>query len=66
MVIVQMPVYFHGQCTAVLVPKPAAHGWNVHTRFNAPRRKQVPQVVMRDALSSHTPNSITLFLTSSV
>jgi len=46
--VTQMTVRLHCQCAAVFVSQPAAHRWDVDTRFNAPRGKKVPKVVMGD------------------
>jgi hypothetical protein len=43
-----MSVHSHSKCTAVFVAEPTADGRNVHARFNARRREQVPKVVMRE------------------
>ena len=43
----KMSVDFHCKGTAVLMAKPARHRRNVNTRLDAPRSKQVAQVVMR-------------------
>ena len=46
----QMPVRFHCQRAAVFVSEPARNGRNIHAAFDAARREQMPQVVMRDAI----------------
>lgn len=42
----QMPVSFHAQRAAVLVPKLAGNGRNVNAGLNAARGKQMMQVVV--------------------
>ena len=44
----EMSVAFHRQRAAVLMSKPAAHRGNVHARFNAGRRKEMSEIVMRE------------------
>src|SRR5260370_28482309 len=46
----QVSVGFHCQRAPLFVSKPAGNSRNVRARFDAPRCKQVPQIVMRDAL----------------
>src|SRR5437588_5257632 len=48
----QVSIRFHCQRAPVLVSEPAGNGWNVHGGFNASRCKQMPQVVMGDAICS--------------
>ena len=55
----QVAVSFHCQCAAVSVSKPPGDGWNIHAGFDAARCKQVPQIVMCDAICAD-------FLTSSI
>ena len=50
-----MTVGFHRQCAAVAVTKPAADSRNIYACLNAARRKQVSQVVMRDAREVQEP-----------
>jgi hypothetical protein len=49
----QVTVGFHCQRAAVLVSKPARDGWNIHAALYAPRCKQVPQIVMRNAICAN-------------
>ena len=46
----EVAVGFHCQRAAVFVSEPPGNGRNVHTTFNAARCKQVPQIVMCDAI----------------
>src|SRR5262249_18996561 len=48
----QMAVGFHCQSTAVFVPKPAGNGRNIDARFNAPRGKQMSEIVVRNSMRS--------------
>src|SRR5215472_8452144 len=48
----QVPIGFHCQRATVLVSKPTGNGWDVHTAFDATRRKQMAQIVMRDSFSA--------------
>src|SRR5437773_834622 len=48
----KVAVGLHCQRTAVLMTQPAGNGRNVHARFDAARRKQLPQVVMNDAMGA--------------
>jgi len=45
----QVAVGFHCQRAAVFVSKPTGDGWYIHARFDAACRKQMSQIVMRDA-----------------
>ena len=49
MEVAQMPVSFHGECTAVFMAKPAGNSRNVHARFNATSGKQMAQIMMGKA-----------------
>jgi hypothetical protein len=46
----QVAVRFHCQRASIFVPKPTRNGRNVHAAFDAARRKQMPQIVVRDAI----------------
>ena len=46
----QMAVGFHCQRAAVFMSEPARNSRNIHAAFDAARREQMPQVVMRDAI----------------
>lgn len=45
-----MAVRFHRERTAAFVPKPSRNDRNVHTRFDAARREQMPQLVMCETI----------------
>ena len=51
MPVLQVSVRFHRQRSSVLVTQELRDGWNIHTTFNTPGSKQVPQIVMRESLN---------------
>ena len=46
MLIAQMAINFHRQSAAVFVTEPARNRWHINAAFNAPRGKQVAQVMV--------------------
>ena len=49
----QMPISFHRQRAAVFVSEPARNCWNIHSRFDTPCCKQMPQIMVRDAFRAN-------------
>ena len=45
-----MTVSLHGESAPVLVTEPTRHCRNIDARFNAARRKQMSQIMVRDSL----------------
>jgi hypothetical protein len=50
MLVAQVSVSFHAKSAAVLMPKPARNGWDVHAVFDATGGEQVAQIVVGDSL----------------
>ena len=46
----QMAVGFHCESAAVFMSKPARNSRNINAALDAPRREEMPQIVMRDAI----------------
>src|SRR5215831_3283536 len=48
--VAQVAVNAHGQCTAIFLSEPTRDSWNIHAGFDAACCKQMPQIVVRNAI----------------
>ena len=47
--VTQVAIKTHRQCAAVFVAEPAGNRWDVHAAFNAARREEMAQIMVREA-----------------